>query len=121
MKIERKKGLKGVKVHHNKGVFWTAVVLFIILIAVVVALKNMDRKARGVECSSDSDCVIVQTGACSCSMGGSDKCASKSEAGNYSSVQPANPEKGEIICAAVFNCKIKSCSCVSGKCFGLEE
>jgi len=126
MKIERKKGLKSIKVTHNKGVFWTAVVLFVILIGIVVSIRIIGNNEHNsgnqtAECSSDSDCAIVQTSACSCNMGGSDACIPKSESGKYNFSQPASPEKGETVCAAVYNCKIKSCSCISGKCTGLEQ
>lgn len=38
MRVEKKEGLKKVKFHHNKKLFWVIVFVFIVLIGVVIAL-----------------------------------------------------------------------------------
>ncbi len=43
MKVERKKGIEVVKIHHNKGLFFVIVVLFIILIGVMVSIIRLSK------------------------------------------------------------------------------
>jgi len=65
-------------------------------------------------CVVDSDCVKVQTSCCSCSMGGEEKCVNSEFKSQYEGIiQSCSPER---VCAAVFNCDIKSCGCVKGIC-----
>ena len=71
---------------------------------------------NAVECSSDSDCSVVQSQCCPCSSGGEELCVAKSSEKGYLD-RLAGCDKN-LICAQVFNCKINSCSCVNGRCEG---
>lgn len=88
-----------------------------ILIAVVSAsLILVPQKQIAGECRKDSDCIKVQTTCCSCSMGGEEVCAAKSQENNLS----AKNCPADLMCIAMYNCKIKSCVCMQGKCEGKE-
>ena len=69
------------------------------------------------ECNSDSDCVKVQKDCCACSSGGEELCVSKENSKVYID-KVAKCNLAETICAQVYNCKIKSCSCVNSNCQG---
>lgn len=64
-------------------------------------------------CSGDGDCVKVQTGCCSCSMGGEEICINK----EYQSLYDFGDKcSNRTICSAVYMCKESSCTCINGKC-----
>ena len=63
-------------------------------------------------CSNDAQCVKVTTTCCPCSMGGEEKCVPAKNASLY---EPKDcPEN--VLCIALFNCKIEACSCEEGNC-----
>ena len=65
-------------------------------------------------CKIDSDCVKIQTTCCSCSMGGGEKCVSKSEINKYKA-ELENCSK-DLNCPAVYKCKIDKCICDNRTC-----
>ncbi|HLC53416.1 MAG TPA: hypothetical protein VJK03_02635 [Candidatus Nanoarchaeia archaeon] len=64
-------------------------------------------------CLADNDCVRVQTGCCSCSMGGKEICVSSSEKPEY---EEKVRECGRVFCTAVYACTTEACRCVEGTC-----
>jgi hypothetical protein len=66
------------------------------------------------ECSSDGDCVKVQTTCCPCSMGGKEVCVPESQKEKYQINQSECPERQ--MCAAMYNCNENSCDCIQGNC-----
>lgn len=84
--------------------------------AELLAQKDITIGKSG-ECKSNNDCVKVQTTCCSCSMGGEEVCAAKSQAENLTAKNcPAG-----LMCIAMYNCKIQSCFCNTGKCEAKAE
>jgi hypothetical protein len=78
-------------------------------------MLNGKTKVNGNECVKDNDCIKVQTGCCSCNMGGDEKCVSISKSKEYSKLLE-NCSKEKIICPAFYNCNIQSCRCIKNKC-----
>ncbi len=122
VKIERKKGIKKIRISHNKTLFWIIISLLIILSLVIffiVSKKPDNIKPNNnltdiKECFMDDDCVKVQTGCCSCSMGGQEKCVPVSEQGKYNEIlRKCNPR---TMCTAMYACNIESCRCINDKC-----
>ena len=116
VKIERKKGLKKIRITHNKTLFWIIILLLIILIFLIYFIvRSLNAKTIDLsKCKSDSDCIKVQTGCCSCNMGGAEKCVLNSMQTSYQD-KLNNCSKNQM-CLAVYSCTIKSCSCVNGVC-----
>lgn len=118
VKIERKIGIKKIRISHNKKLFWIIISLLVllgILIFFIIAKKPEDNiKDTEFACEKDSDCIKVQTGCCSCSMGGEEKCVSNPEKQKYEDIL-RNCDK-QTMCIAMFACNIESCSCVDNKC-----
>lgn len=65
-------------------------------------------------CSSQDDCVKVQTTCCPCSDGGQEGCVPKSKVKYYLDLR--NNCSKELACATIYNCKNLSCGCVGEKC-----
>jgi len=61
-------------------------------------------------------CVNVRTSCCPCNMGGTEKCVLASEVGEYEKNLSECSEN--MLCSAVYNCKIESCEYVDGECVG---
>lgn len=123
MRLERKKGVSGIKVHHNKKLFWVIVLLVVILISMMIYVRVIENK-KSIEsknnellnsCISDDDCIKQKIGCCPCSMGGEEICVSVKN----SSLINENLAKecgAKTICIALYACKETSCGCVNGKC-----
>ncbi len=113
MKIERKEGIKKVRVTHNKVLFWIIIFLLAVLIILALSIRhignnnspaNQTINASGIACSSDSDCVA---GSCCHSK----NCVPKTEA----------PLCNKVYCTAecepgTLDCQQGSCKCTNGKC-----
>jgi len=110
VKVIRKKGLEKVKLVHNKKLFWTIIILGIILIAVIVYLviygkwdNNNNNVPVEKECLTNNDCVPV----CGC---------------HPSSCTPANirPQCEKLFCtqdcSGPLDCSAGHCECINGKC-----
>jgi len=90
--------------------------IFIIFLLAVLLILCSGCIQQQQQCQKNEDCVKVQTTCCSCNMGGEEKCVLKSNSSLY---MPNNCQK-DVMCLAMFNCKIKSCSCIQGSCEPLE-
>ncbi|MFZ5955877.1 MAG: hypothetical protein ACOYT4_05630 [Nanoarchaeota archaeon] len=92
--------------------------IIILIVALIGVIFLFYYKFPKKECSGDSDCVKVQTTCCPCEMGGEEICTSKSKAEEYK--KNLSECDKDIMCAAVYNCKIEECGCESNKCVEKE-
>jgi hypothetical protein len=114
MKIEKKEGLKSIRVHHNKKIFWIIVVLFVILLAVIFSIKQIGNKGSktaynqthpaGAECAVDRDCV-------SSSCCHSSSCVGKNQAPVCNGIMCSQECKENTL-----DCQQGTCACVDNKC-----
>jgi len=104
MEIKRKKGRNKIKIEHNRKLFWTIVLLIIVLIALIyyIATKKEVAKIQD-ECKTDEDCVPV----CGCHP---EECVPASERGECPKVFCTQ------VCSGPLDCNAGSCRCVEGKC-----
>jgi hypothetical protein len=105
----------------KKRIFLLRYLILIIFIVCAVAVilfvqfANHKITKKSFECRSDRDCAKVQTSCCSCNMGGNEVCAPLSK----SEELKAEDCPADLMCIAMYNCKIKSCACIKGKCEGV--
>ncbi|MEM4152724.1 MAG: hypothetical protein QXK80_01220 [Candidatus Pacearchaeota archaeon] len=90
--------------------------IFIFIATISVIFINGQEGCKPQECYSDGDCVKIQTTCCPCNMGGKEACMPRAMAQIYEDKLKKCPSMNELVCTAVYNCKIKNCSCVNGKC-----
>ena len=101
MKIERKRGIKKIKIEHNKTLLLVIILLIVVLaILIFFIVKN---KNKDVGCKIDSDC--VPGGCCHPSS-----CVLKEEAPVCDLVVCTQECSGPLDCGA------GSCGCVDGNC-----
>ncbi len=89
--------------------------LFILLVAV-----SGQQGCYG-ECSSNSDCVKTQVTCCPCNMGGREQCIPFMLSSLYRDKLKKCPSEDQLVCAAIYNCEIKNCSCVNGNCVEVKK
>ena len=107
MKVVRKKGLKRIKIEHNKWLFAVIIILLLLLGYVVYVIIKDRNKIEDVIrediCLSDADC--VPAGCCH-----PDSCVIKEKA----------PDCSGAICTAVcsgpLDCGAGSCGCINNQC-----
>jgi hypothetical protein len=120
MRLEKKKGLSGIKLHHNKRLFWLIVFLVAVLISMMVYVRVAEHKNglqvnNPIECSMDEDCIKQKLGCCPCSMGGEEICMSTKNSSLIN--EKLSKECGaKTTCMALYACKETSCGCMNGKC-----
>ena len=116
VKIEKKRGIEKIKITHNKKLLYVIIALIILLIILIfIILTSKPENNLPKECLNDNDCYKIQTGCCTCNMGGEEKCVNKSQKIYYQE-QVKNCSLDKIMCAAFYNCNINSCGCVNNKC-----
>ncbi|MBR9706295.1 hypothetical protein GOV14_04620 [Candidatus Pacearchaeota archaeon] len=105
MKIKKKKGIKKVRITHNKSLLYVIAVLFVLFIIVIIlAMKNSPEKEDVVsECNIDTDCVPDTC----CHP---ESCVAKDLAPDCTSAFCS------LECSSVLDCEASSCSCVNNKC-----
>lgn len=87
----------------------------VLTVLVLVGCSNTDNgRIDEQECTTDSDCVQVQTTCCPCNNGGKQECMANSKAKEYEEKLKNCQE--DIICLSVYNCKRAECSCKENKC-----
>lgn len=96
------------------------VVLILLMCLVVGICYNDDLKKRIVtgdliECTKNSDCLIVRGSCCSCEEGGAPKCIAKASLGEYMQQLESCSREGSCI---GIDCGKISCGCIDGKCIG---
>ncbi len=123
MKIKREKGINKIRIEHNKKLLWIILVLIVILILLIIYIKSeiakKNNEGADFECSADSDCVKQSLTCCSCESGGREACVSLKNSTKIT--QELASCSDNLMCAFMYNCKIKSCKCDNGKCIGIEE
>ncbi|MBI2451912.1 hypothetical protein HYV50_02415 [Candidatus Pacearchaeota archaeon] len=112
----------------KKSISKKAQISILIIIAIVLVFSLVlifllkgkseirDNEEEIIECEVDEDCVKVQTECCPCSMGGEEKCVPKEKEDSFR--EELSSCQDNLICTALYNCKIESCACVEGKCRG---
>lgn len=90
-------------------------IIFAVAVIIFVQFANHKITKNSSECRNDNDCIKVQTSCCSCSMGGEEVCAPLSK----SKELKAKDCPQDLMCIAMYNCNIKSCACINGKCEGV--
>ena len=88
------------------------IVILIVAAVLAIVLFIQPSPKAGAVCTSDSECVKVQTTCCPCSAGGEEACVPAHNASLYRPTDCGD----DIICIALYNCKIDTCSCQSGEC-----
>ena len=88
------------------------IVILALVLTVFLTLKFS--KIPDKNCNVDSDCVKMQTTCCSCNMGGEEKCAGKIDIEKYK--EELKTCGKNLMCIAVYNCKVNSCACVNNTC-----
>jgi len=108
MKIQRKKRLNKVKIHHNKKLLYIILVLVIVLIGIIYLIMKVQdsfiKTPKVLECESDSDCIP-------------NSCCHSSSCTNINNA----PDCGGIFCSQecvknTLDCGQGSCICNQGKC-----
>ncbi len=90
-------------------------VIFLVFVLLLLFVNGQGCEQQA-ECFSDSDCVKVQLTCCPCNMGGQEDCVPRVIASLYKEKLKDCPPAEELVCPAMYNCKIENCTCVKGKC-----
>ena len=92
----------------------TIIVVALLILVSVLATQflNGEQPEKLLVCSSDSECVKVQTTCCPCNSGGEEICV---PAHNASLYEPVDCDD-DFLCIALYNCKIDTCGCSNGEC-----
>lgn len=98
-----------------------------ILIAIFIGLiffivqNNIPKKDTILtkECEKDSDCIKIQTGCCSCNMGGEEKCVPILQKEKYNELLRRCDSR--MVCIAMYACNIQSCNCINNKCVAKQQ
>lgn len=90
--------------------------LFILLALALIAVSAQQGCQSQAECFQNEDCVKVQLTCCPCNSGGTEQCVPKALATVYEDRMKDCPPQNELLCTALYNCKISNCTCVKGKC-----
>ena len=99
-----------------KKIFFALLIL--LLISIIIFILVSQKTVVG-ECQKDADCVLQQISCCPCEMGGEEACMSRENA--IYSEQKLRECPENIVCIALYNCKIKACKCEEGKCISVSE
>ncbi|MGB9707731.1 MAG: hypothetical protein ACPLXC_00130 [Candidatus Pacearchaeota archaeon] len=94
----------------------STIVLFLSFILLLLAVVGASGCAPQAECLTDNDCVKVQITCCPCNSGGTEQCVPRGLASVYEDKLKDCPPQNQLICTALYNCKISNCTCIKGKC-----
>ena len=107
VKIEKKRGLKKMRINHNKKLFWAIILLLIILSVLIYFIINNkpvnNDENLEKECYEDKDCVP----ACGCHP---DSCVPAAKRGECERLICTQECSGPLDCNAGY------CGCVNNKC-----
>ncbi len=109
MRRERKKR-KGIKIEHNKKLFWVIIVLIVVLIIVIYLIVQKSKVDKVVleECKIDEDCVPATC----CHP---DSCISVENAPVCEDIMCS------MVCSGPLDCGEGYCGCIRGKCNILKK
>jgi len=95
----------------------TTILIIFSLILTLIVINGQGCQQELQECSKDSDCVKVQITCCPCNSGGIEQCVPRQLEQVYrGKMNKTCPAQDNLMCTALYNCKIESCACVKGKC-----
>ena len=92
------------------------IALGVIVGGILLSYLSERQYSKEVMCIEDSDCVKIKTTCCPCSMGGEETCGSAKDAEFWRDKLAEECTSENIVCPAVYNCRIDSCVCVDGNC-----
>ena len=122
MRLERKKGVKGIKIHHNKTLFWVIIFLAAVLIGLMIFGRITENKKAAENknndtntCVTNDDCIMQKIGCCPCSMGGKEVCMLVKNS-SLTNEKLSRECGARTVCTAMYACQETSCGCVNGKC-----
>ncbi len=95
-----------------------AIIVSVIITALILLLMAVTGAgcAPQAECFQNEDCAKVQLTCCPCNSGGTEACVPSTMAKLYEDKLKDCPPQNQLICTALYNCKIENCTCVKGKC-----
>lgn len=92
-----------------------------LILCICVQLVDDSRRnvvgAATVECVTNNDCIIARGSCCSCENGGSPKCISKNQLGDYAKILESCSVEGSCM---GLDCGKISCGCVNNQCVGSQ-
>jgi putative hemolysin len=63
MRVEKKEGLKKIKIHHSKKIFFSIVFLFVVLIGIVISIIYLEnQKIKELEIANPASVYCIQNG-----------------------------------------------------------
>lgn len=109
---------------NKQGIVGLIVIVLVILVGGFYVFYQLNqptmiRENENSACTNDSGCVKIQTSCCPCQSGGAEECGTPDEAARYAENLKSCPKN--IICAQIYNCKIKNCTCYNGNCSSIVE
>jgi putative hemolysin len=110
--------MKNAKFSQNKKALYFAIAMLVVLIFLIIVYIRLGENKENSSCKIDEDCVLQQTTCCSCSMGGEERCMTKQEAETTQKKLDEDCSE-DIMCIAMYNCKVNSCKCEEGNCLGV--
>jgi len=90
----------------------TLVIAIFFLGLILVLVSGQQGCSPRAECLTNDDCVKVQVTCCPCNMGGTEACVPRTLAKVYEDKLKDCPPQNQLVCTALYNCKISNCSCV---------
>lgn len=87
-----------------------------ILSLLTLTFINGQGCAQQPECRTNTDCTRVQLTCCPCNMGGQEGCVPRALAPIYEDKLKDCPPQEQLICTALYNCKVEECVCLKGNC-----
>jgi hypothetical protein len=103
MKIKRNEDIKGIKIEHNRVLFWIIIFLIIVLISVIFIIVKNNKFNKEIECGIDSECIPQ-----SCCH--SNSCVPITQKPNCSGTICS------MECSGPLDCNQGYCSCIKNKC-----
>jgi hypothetical protein len=103
----------------KRGLVGLIVIVLIVLVGGFYIFWQLSKPTiitenENASCVKDSGCVKIQTSCCPCESGGAEECGTRQEAEQYQKNLENCPKN--VICAQIYNCKIKNCTCYNGNC-----
>ena len=102
MKVLRKKR-EGIRIEHNKTLFWIIILLLILFVILIYFIVNNKTDKEASECSADEDCVPATC----CHP---DSCTTVEKSPDCEKIMCS------MVCSGPLDCDAGYCGCVKGKC-----
>lgn len=102
MRITRKRG-KGIRIEHNKTLFWIIILLLILFAILIYFIVNNKTDTEASECKVNEDCVPATC----CHP---DSCVPAEKAPECKNIMCS------MVCSGPLDCGAGICGCVNNKC-----